>query len=68
MFKKLVVAGSVSAMLCFGASVQAQTNGVVRIDTGRKGPVSDALDGKKVGDGPAVELNLEAGEVRVLRY
>lgn len=49
-------------------SVQAQTNGVVRIDTGRKGPVSDALDGKKVGDGPAVELNLEAGEVRVLRY
>ena len=25
MFKKLVVAGSVSAMLCFGASVQAQT-------------------------------------------
>jgi len=49
-------------------SVQAQTNGVVRFNTGRKGPVTDALDGAKVGDGPTVELNLEAGEVRVLRY
>jgi hypothetical protein len=49
-------------------SVQAQTNGIVRFDTGRKGPVTDALDGAKVGDGPTVELNLEAGEVRVLRY
>jgi hypothetical protein len=49
-------------------SVQALTNGVVRFDTGRKGPVTDALDGKAIGAGPEVELKLEAGDVRVLRY
>jgi hypothetical protein len=49
-------------------SVQAHTNGVVRFDTGHKGVVADALDGKTIGAGPAVELNMAAGEVRVLRY
>ncbi len=49
-------------------SVQAHTNGTVRFDTGRKGPVTDALNGTALGKGPQVELNLEAGEVRVLRY
>ena len=49
-------------------SVQAQTNGIVRIDTGRKGPVADALDGQRLGNGPTVELNMDAGDVRVLKY
>jgi hypothetical protein len=49
-------------------SVQAHTNGVVRFDTGRKGAVADALDGKTIGAGPSVELQMKAGEVRVLRY
>jgi len=49
-------------------SMQAQTNGVVRIDTGCGNTVFDALDGQKIGVGPNVELSLEAGDVRVLRF
>lgn len=49
-------------------SVQAQTTGPVRIDTGRRGPVTDALDGAPLGAGPQIELNMEAGEVRVLHF
>jgi hypothetical protein len=49
-------------------SVQAQTNGVVRLDTGGKGPVTDALDGRPLGRGPRVELNMDAGDVRVIQY
>jgi len=49
-------------------SVQAQTNAPVAFNTGRARPVVDALDGTKVGDGPHVELNMKAGEVRVLKY
>ena len=49
-------------------SVQAQTNGVVRLDTGRKGPVTDALDGQRLGSGPRMELKMDAGEVRVIQY
>lgn len=49
-------------------SVQAHTNGVVCFDTGRKGAVTDAIDGMKLGIGPVVELPMEAGDVRVLRY
>jgi hypothetical protein len=49
-------------------SIQAQTNGVVRIDTGSKGHVTDALDGQRLGNGPTVKLNMDAGDVRVLKY
>jgi hypothetical protein len=49
-------------------SVQAHTNGPVLFDTGSKQPVFDALDGSKLGMGPRIELNLEQGEVKVLRY
>ncbi len=49
-------------------SVQAHTNGPVLFDTGRARPVSDALDGTRLGSGPRVELNMEQGDVRVLRY
>ncbi len=40
----------------------------VAIDTGRDGNIYDALDGGKVGCGPRLNLPLEPGAVRVLRY
>jgi hypothetical protein len=49
-------------------SVQAHTNGQMAVDTGRRGPVADALDGTPVGRGPQVELDMKRGDVRVLRY
>ena len=49
-------------------SVQVHTNGPVMFDTGCNRPVFDALDGTKIGEGPRVELNMEQGEVRVLKY
>jgi hypothetical protein len=49
-------------------SVQAHTNGPVLFDTGSKQPVCDALDNTRLGTGPRVELNMEQGEVRVMRY
>ena len=49
-------------------SVQAQTNAPVVLDTGRTGPVTDALDGSVLGKGPRVELPMKQGDVRVLRY
>jgi len=48
-------------------SVQAHTNAPVLFDTGSKQPVCDALDGTRLGMGPHIELNMEQGEVRVLR-
>jgi len=51
-------------------SLQAGTNGPspVAIDTGRYGNIYDAIDGEKVGCGPRLDLQLEPGAVRVLRY
>lgn len=49
-------------------SLQAHADGVVQLDVGGNGPVTDALDGTPVGKGPTVELNMSAGEVRVIRY
>lgn len=49
-------------------SVQAQTTGVMIIDTGWDGTVRDALSGAKIGEGPRVTLSMEQGDVRVLRY
>ena len=48
-------------------SIQALTNGVVRLDTGSRAPVADALDGQSLGVGPTVDLAVQAGDVRVLR-
>jgi len=48
-------------------SLQAHTNGVIQVYTGSDQPVYDALDNTKVGAGPAVDLMMETGEVRVLR-
>ena len=48
-------------------SVQAHTNAPVLFDTGCQQPVCDALDGALLGTGPHLELNMEQGEVRVLR-
>jgi hypothetical protein len=49
-------------------SFQAHEAGPLVIDTGRKGRVVDALDGKVLGEGPEVTLTLKKGEVRVLKY
>jgi hypothetical protein len=49
-------------------SVQAFESGPLVIDTGKPGPVVDALDGKPVGEGPKVTLPMQKGEVRVIRY
>ena len=49
-------------------SVQAHEAGPLLINTGTKGPVVDALNGKALGNGPEVTLTLDKGEVRVIRY
>jgi beta-galactosidase len=49
-------------------SIHAVQDGPLTIDTGREGPVVDALDGSAVGRGPSVTLNMKKGETRVLRY
>ncbi len=48
-------------------SVQAHTNAPVLFDTGCRQPVRDALDDALLGTGPHLELNMEQGEVRVLK-
>ncbi|HPO36602.1 MAG TPA: hypothetical protein PL176_01220 [Kiritimatiellia bacterium] len=48
-------------------AIQAHTNGAVRIDTGRRAHVTDALDGTALGQGPVITLDMQPGEVRVLR-
>jgi hypothetical protein len=49
-------------------SVQAHEAGPLVINTGRKGAVVDALDGRALGRGPEVTLTLEKGQVRVIKY
>jgi hypothetical protein len=49
-------------------SFQALETGPLVIDTGKKGRLVDALDGKPVGEGPEVTLTAKKGEVRVLKY
>ena len=49
-------------------SRQAHEAGPLIIDTGKKGAVADALDGKALGEGPKVTLTLKKGEVRVIKY
>lgn len=47
-------------------SIQAHTNGAVRIDTGRRTRIADALDGTALGKGPVITLDMQPGDVRVL--
>lgn len=49
-------------------SIQALETGTITLDVGSRGTVYDALDGVKIGEGPCVKLNLEQGDVRVLRW
>jgi hypothetical protein len=49
-------------------SFQALEAGDLAIDTGKSGPVIDALDGKPLGEGPKVTLPVKKGEVRVLKF
>ena len=48
-------------------SLHASAGGELEIDTGKPGPVVNALTGAKVGDGPRVKLTLHRGESIVLR-
>jgi beta-galactosidase len=47
-------------------SVQTREDGPLVINTGEKGEVVDALDGKALGVGPEVTLDLKKGDVRVI--
>lgn len=49
-------------------SIQSHATAPVTLDTGRAGPIADALDGTPLGNGPQVTLEMETGTVRVLRY
>ena len=49
-------------------SIQAHRAGSLVVDVGRPTAVYDALDGRRLGQGPQVTLPFEQGEVRVLRY
>ena len=49
-------------------SVQSQQDGPLLINTGENGTVVDALNGKVLGVGPEVTLNLEKGDVSVIKY
>jgi hypothetical protein len=49
-------------------SLQAHEAGPLVINTGKKGAVVDALDGKALGEGPQVTLTLKKGEVLVIKY
>lgn len=49
-------------------SFQALEAGPLTIDTGTKAPVTDALDGKPLGNGPKVTLEVKQGETRVLKF
>lgn len=47
-------------------SIQAHKAGPVAIDTGKRAPVKDALEGKPLGQGPRVTVPFTEGEVKVL--
>ncbi len=49
-------------------SFQVHDSGPIVIDTGENREVTDALDGKILGKGPKVTLNLHKGDTRVLKY
>lgn len=49
-------------------SFQAHEAGPLTFDTGKAGPVFDALEGTLLGEGPVVTLEVKQGEARVLRY
>ena len=49
-------------------ALHAAQDGPIILDTGRRGPVRDAITGDLVGSGPSVALPMKKGETRVLRY
>jgi beta-galactosidase len=48
-------------------ALHAAQDGPVTLDTGRRGPVHDALRGDFLGTGPRLALPLKKGDTRVLR-
>jgi hypothetical protein len=49
-------------------AIHAASDGAVELDTGRPGPVYDALTGAFLGAGPRIALPMKLAETRVLRY
>lgn len=49
-------------------SLQAHKAGPVLINTGKPGPIRDALTGKPLGRGPKLGLDFAQGETKVLKY
>jgi len=49
-------------------SIHAMDDGPVAIATGRERPVVDALDGRTVGAGPSLVLEMRRGETRLFTY
>ena len=47
-------------------ALHASEDGTVKLDTGRKAPVHDALTGEPIGKGPQIMLSMKKGETRVL--
>jgi hypothetical protein len=48
-------------------ALHAAVDGPVVLDTGRRGPVHDALGGNFIADGPRITLTMKKGDTRVLR-
>jgi len=46
-------------------ALHAAKDGVLTLDIGRKEAVRDALDGRAIGDGPGVRLDLKKGDTRL---
>jgi hypothetical protein len=49
-------------------ALHASQDGLLALDTGRRGPIYDALTGHFLGAGPSVTLSLKKGETRVIRH
>jgi len=49
-------------------AIQAHATGPITVDVGQATPVSDALDGRPLGQGPRLHVPFKQGETRVLRY
>jgi hypothetical protein len=47
-------------------ALHAANDGPVALDTGRPGPVYDALSGERIADGPKLRISLKKGDTRVL--
>ena len=49
-------------------ALHASQDGSITLDTGRRAPVHDAINGDLLGNGPSLALPMKKGETRVFRY